>query len=463
MSNKNKNFNFENFAVSMVKAIDMLRSKGKTGSKGGTESRINAFYRGIGLPAIVVEPTLHSKDDMEMIGETVIDPLNTANNFFDIDFSTDTALISAMRNRETSGYIPVTDAEIKTFLDNLTESPAGGVNKDDQTGFTVNVRRRGTLFPMYVNGSIHIFPQHKRVGPAFAEEEDLVKDKIKYQRPLIESILSMRLTGEGAANSTNAVTVASVVEQQVVEMAKDIENILQSSTNNVKDLLEFAVRKANAARKFTGKSVKAEPGNVPAANPESKADADKEGQTEWELRRQEKALLKRQAKLSVFEFDDTFGSGESRSRNLKAPVFASFLIDVLVGGPSTSGGTEKVPTSIEKNMKETKERIKKHDKSLKQASKELDLILGTYSGISGTDILAIILALFLVSTDTLTALLNDEAKANLKLAKGVAASTTSVQTAIAELQKKVVEILQAIDTDIKIYKHKDKPSKKPKG
>ena len=110
MSNKNKDFDFEKFAVSIISIVDSLRSKGRVGAKASVESRINAFYRAIGLPAVITSVNEETKEIKK------VDDFNNGNLSPEEQlpghlYATD------LLSRENNSRSPVSDDEVMTFLD----------------------------------------------------------------------------------------------------------------------------------------------------------------------------------------------------------------------------------------------------------------------------------------------------------------------------------------------------------
>ena len=213
-------FNIQTFGINTIKSIDGIRAYTSSGSVSSTESRINALYRAIGLPSIL-------NGNISTTG-IAIDPVNTANTF-DIkelnDF--DTANITQiLANRETSCYISATNQEQQLFLDNNTLQLSCGIpifsngNIIPNIAQTKQLRQRGILFPMVVNGSLSVLPTNNRLAGAFLSDNDIVINNIQYNRPFIETIISISLRGTGIAAT------------QAIKAIQDNLNLPTSVVNN---------------------------------------------------------------------------------------------------------------------------------------------------------------------------------------------------------------------------------------
>jgi len=444
---KNTDFNFENFTVAAIKAIDEIRSNGINGLTSSTESRINAFYRSLGLPAI------RSKN-------VVLDSFNTGNLFASSSFSSDeleqNKLLDKLNIRKLDFIKPLTEEEIQTFTTNnrvrLKENL--GVEGENQTSES-SKRLRGVMLPMVVDGNIPIFPQSKRVAGAFKLDEELIIDRNTYKRPLIETIISMRLKSQGAQNSQTQSNVNSdLTGQEVLDfnnIGESIGGILELSTYNIDELIYKAILETVDAKKnFNNKEIVPTIANIAEQRPTIRAAPlpAKLGKAEVKkLFQQEKDEIKR-AILSIFEYDDTFASDVSNKRNLKGSILGSILLDVV--NPQEE--------NAEREEKEIDKQEDKETTRLVKAYRSLDLVFGQFSGIAGTDIIIVLTAMFQVELRFLVGLLNDEAKERL-LAFGLGADNlvnTSLIESLSALEAKVTELYDRISTGINQYKHKDK-------
>ena len=440
MSNKNKDFDFEKFAVSIISIVDSLRSKGLSGAKDSVESRINAFYRAIGLPAVITD--VNKKTDKHNRG-----------NLFSRDKLSNMSYIGDLIVRENSSIISVSDDEIMTFLDMNKQDLLGGIK-------TVNARRRGSLFPMVVDGSLEIQPQSRRVGTAFGTDRELTDDKIMYKRPFLEAVIAMRLKSIGATNSAKQSNISSEVQKEMVEIGKELISTLGDSSINISALLAFAVNLIGNVRKKIGAEVKANAASIAQQNPSLAKRDTKQGDLDKQKKQQDNELLLKQARLAIFNFDDTFGKEDKAKQKEGVPITKNLTVTLVVS-QLLSASVYDIDVATDKSIKEYKVKIKKQEVLLKKAHKQLDLILGTFSSLSGTDVLAIFMALFEVEEDVLLSLLNEQGLINLSKARGATISQKySPSVAVTKLQEKVSEILTDINNDAIQTKPKNKKERK---
>lgn len=437
-------FNFREFAIECIKTIDSIRSVGKTNANPPIESRINAFYRALGLPAINL-----SKKPTTAVGSQ-----NNGNLFelSDLGLDQTSQEILKLRQRNVAYLKPVKQDEIDNFLDINDVKIDQGVNSEDNS----NLRDRGTLFPMIVNNEIPIFPRDRRVGPAFSKDKDLKDDKIYYKRPLIETIISLKLKAEGLSNSTNQNKITLAVQKEVEKIGGEVLETLKESKNSIGEILKKSIDNLCKARKQHAANIRVIANSAPTQNPVTTVSDKKQGELDRKLKKQQYELETIKARLMIFDFDDTFGddSANSITKNLKEPVLANSLIYVSIN-----------TLQISKAEKETLKKINKQKAIIKKAFRDVELILGTFSGLSGVDVLAVIIALFELDTGVLISLLNKKNRLNLKNNKGedkVNGTDVSVSAALKQLEKKVTEVMKEISTEVYHTKYNSSEAKKEK-
>jgi hypothetical protein len=447
MSNKNDDFNFEDFAVQAIQLVDSIRSYGREGGTKPRESRINAFYRAIGLPAVVPVDKESDADDPTQDSSTKnLDKLHNGNVFSEDDLAFST-FADRLFTRQIDFEKDPSDDDIEDFLDLNKKDLRASILESAQ-----NKRPSGILFPMIVDGSINVYPQSRRIRGAFVPDSDLIIDKITYKRPLIEMILNIKLKGENIVNKDKQSDVSADFQSGELKLldAKAL-NKLKSSLNNIDPILEKAVRKANRIRKNIGVTLIPTIANVAQQNPEVKPSTKRVGELDRQKAKLEEKKRIADTILSLFEFDDV--AGTSNTRNLR---------DAALAGPLLSIISPQEKTVTEKELEEVNEKIDNATAEAKSVFRTLDLLLGTFSGLSGLDIIVVFVALFELRNSQLVALLNDEAKDNLEKIKGknlpalVNGRALSVSTVIRELETKVKDIFDDVVGSVKITKHREK-------
>jgi len=417
MANKNIDFNFEEYAVNTIRHIDSLRSiltffgpdivKEDSLAK-PRESRINAFYRSVGLPAVI--PKEIETDKTESI--PIKDEFNNGNIHSDLDFKdyeTDLNL------RQDSFNIEPKEEEIEQLLRSNAQSLDSSIETDDDKN-TIQ-RSRGMLFPMVVDGRIHVKPQRNRVAGAFMSDDDrkskTSKDIVHYQ-PLIETILYIKLRGKNIVNTVaqdaqtddfNTENIQNLQNPDLLSLTKldaDADERLTNTLKCIASVLRDTVQKLGRVRKKTGREVN--PNAVAVAQQDQKTrvvDSQLKPLDRQKIRQDDKQAIA-DAILSLFEYDTV------DRRNIRGGPLAGSLINILTPEEKSVSKTEN--DSVKKQL--DKEKL-----AIKVIYRSVELLFGTFSGISGTDILAITTALYRLDTDYLIDLLNKDAQARLSKIK----------------------------------------------
>ncbi len=455
--------NLGNFGITAIKTIDEIRSTkadlnkpfGNSAKK--TESRISAFYRALGLPAIATKAKLH-------------DPLNSGNlHVFDLNTVSKSTkkTVNEIRfnliSREVDFDAEIDEDEVDKFLDVNKSTILGSVNPTDKNQDLS--RTRGTLFPMFVDGEMSIMPQGSRIAGAFFSEDQRI-DNVLYRRPLIELIVLLRLKGDGAHNKV----VQDKVDKDFKALDEDVKDIIDKSNLNLVTfkLISELIKSVVGIDEFVNKTIQDvnksrissglvyEPGKAPVAEaqPVTKGSS-KDGDIEKLEKRQQELINTNNALLSLLEYDDTVS--DEITKNMKNSMFAGQVISLIASDAE----------NMAEKIKESTQRRKKVEQKLKAGQRAMDLILGTYSGISFIDILIVMAAMFIVDIESLLGLLDEGSIERLRALKGnnnVAKPNTDVFESVSKLESRVTELFNTVQTQIDKNEHKfqveDKKRKK---
>jgi hypothetical protein len=431
MYNANKDFDFIDFSSGIIKTIDAIRSKGKNGTTSNSvpiESRINAFYRAIGLPAI------NSSKPAGL-------PRNNG-NLMKIDTVTPTlqTTILKLNQREdiSSNLSDIIAAVGKGTFDFNTASITDSINEDKED-------IRPQLFPMYVLDEIEISGLDRRVSGAFASEEYRRIDKTELHIPFLEFIISLRIKEAGVFNQATQTSLSNQIYGEFAAVSKDLYVELTSSLGNIGEQLTDIREKINRARINTSTQVAPDPSGHAEQNTDTADDPNAQAVLDKQQQDQERDIALKQARLLLFNFDDTTingaieaqsGQAVSITRNLKKSILASQFLNLVT---SDSG-------AIADAKKETDSKKEKSKDDLKQAGGQLDFMLGTYSGLSGTDVMAVIYALFTIDIYILMSLLNDTARLRLKSTFNTDFSShlIDMDKAVTKLEEKVRYVIEQV-------------------
>lgn len=424
MADKNTDFNFEQVSVKAIQVIDSIRSRSKFGNIIPAESRINAFYRALGLPAVIRPET----DD----NAPPKDPGSVANVFSNdtLSYSTYEQGLSTRQMRATA-RISVEDQ--KEFLLAQSVKLSDGLKE----GETLGVRL--PLKPYVVNGNLEIFPQNRRVAGAFLKERELQRSGVKYKRPLLETIILMKLKGSGVVDSSGQNQVLPGTTGELASLTDLLVDSMKASLRAVPEILYDAVVEIGDVQTITKQNVQVEP--IAEQNPVTDVRDEEDDQDDLGYIDQQDINLQlrraiKESLIGLFEFDDTFGDGIN---NMKAGLLAS---EILLGSTTVAeDGAE------EENRKDVEMKKSSAEQTLKGAYKTLSLILGSFTGISGVDIIVVITALIEMDVNQLIGLLNQDARDRLANVKGrnVADSGVGVKAALTALEQKVKAIYEELD------------------
>jgi hypothetical protein len=433
---------FENFSVNAIKIIDELRSTNadpnniNSNSSEPVESRINTFYRAVGLPAFTT-----NKD---------IDRLNNG-NFHETDPEDQTVkkYITEAIEREISFSKELTEEAQKAFLDNMEDSILSSLKKVNEGG-----RIKGGLFPMVVNGNIRVKPNKKRIGGAFFQKDSgLTHSGIIYRRPLIELIVLLRLRGQGFVDSTDKESLqSSFPELQsagffdgagenllTIQVLKSLLGVITDPEGLIK-VIYSTVKNLGRVRKQIREFYKdSKSATVAEEQPRVGESVDNKGQLEKQKLERETIKSEGEARITFLEYDDTLGDTTITTKNMKNALFAPMVLDTLLSDTR----------EVDKAIKEGEAKKENLDRVHKKMNKTMDLVLGTYSGISGIDVLVVITALFSIEEGVLLGLLNKESLERLAKLKSTTISElpehVDVFNAVAALEAKTEEIFKILD------------------
>jgi hypothetical protein len=427
----NLDFDFRAFANSAIKAIDEIRSTGSEG-KSVVESRINAFYRSIGLPSLR-DPNSTSKTDQ----------FNVSNAFDpgqQLADQTNAVTIAAITGRNRDFQRPATQQE---FAEAMHLGP--GSIKDN-----LDKRKRGAMWPTVVDGGIEVKPQNKRIASPYAKEKDTLIDNgsDKMKRPMIEFVINTRSRTLGDADTTYSDKVLDDFKNTfgVTTIKADSGNTINlRMAAKLRGGILTAIEDYNQSIKQAGKVFKdagdiaiVPEDNIPAQNPDNAGNV-LETQTSLEIQDQYQLEKDRinQGFLTLFQYSDGDGTGR---RNLEDGMFVSNMVSLLAA--------EDVKTKSDKDTGDAKK--EKATTQIKQSMQGIDLFTGQFAGISGLDILIVFAALFEVPIEVLVGLLNPDAKKqfNEKKPNSTAIPVVAITDALTQLHNKLTELYDFADQNV---------------
>ena len=441
----NLDFDFSQFSVSVLNTIDQMRStgldnKGLVGSE-PVESRINTFYRILGLPA-VQNPDIKG-----------MDPTNVGNVFSKDQGLDYDGLKVDLANREgVSKTLADTNAQrrVQHFLIGL---PSDSLEK----------RKTGHMLPIAVNGDLLIFPKSSRVCSPFQDVDDIqVGDgKTRFARPLIETVVYFRLKGLGAVNSSITSVVSTdfsasfkniAVKADVNGVNIAVSDVFRGALLAATEQFSKAIMAAGKIAPQIGKTFVVPTGNVAAESPTNTTTGLATGAIDLTQQFQEANQATKRELLTILEYND--GTLGTDKRSMVESVLSANLVSVL--------SAQEVKTK--KDEDNTSRKDEKLTQQVKELVKTQDLFIGDSATISGLDILVVLAALFEVTPDTLFGLLNEASWQRLIALQPLieSAARLDVNTALTNLTEVVKNTYAAIDTELKVDIRKNKKSQAKK-
>lgn len=200
IENESSKFDAVEFATQLYSVIDSYRSQisakyndlviaAPTSPGGIGETKINAFYRMIGLPA-ASDPEFVNNSSKNQNFQSIVSQDSTINYFQSLygDAVKDKELFRKIKERNyklTAAPDPKRFAEFMFTPTGMSE----GLDGSD---------KRTSIFPLIVDAAVPVFPLNRRIAPSFqhtinGEDYIVMGSKTRLSRPLIDNIIYMRV------------------------------------------------------------------------------------------------------------------------------------------------------------------------------------------------------------------------------------------------------------------------------
>lgn len=473
-------FDALSFAQNLYQVIDSHRSQmpanyfeltiAPSASSGGSgETKLNAFYRMIGLPA-VTDPVFVRANLKDDEFQRTISQDGTLNYFHTIynDEAQDSAIFKKIRDRNdrlTAAANPERFAEFMYKPIGLSE----GV-KDSAAGQS----RRTSIFPLVVDAAVPIYPLSRRIAPSFqhtinGEDYIVSGSSTRLSRPLIDNIIYMRTktinNEEGMAElrkQLEALSKSVGADESGEGVTKDIQDagftfidlairtkLLQTlkSLANKFRIASSEVQELSAEITFIFKVV-SNPQMRSAQNSDIQLDI-KAGSLDIEIANLKSEIANQNGISFLLPTEQVKRREELRrlEHNLK---ISNITQDVLI-----SQLTSLITYEVDNLNRKLEEKQHERDEKLSRAEglkQQLMYYTGEFSGLSIFDVICVIYGLFSIKPEYLVGLLNKDAQVRLMKdeffrtsdsgegAKSVfGTSPPSVAESLAALEAKVKE------------------------
>lgn len=518
-----KEFDIIKFAREVISEIENIRSYSQaTDEKTAesfnlpTESRINAFFRLIGLPMFVsIENKTEIRQDKGVLkaGDRILSPGYDSRQGRDItnkiiknsDMVGNIPVSNLLRIRENSlsqirneiGSTELNERMRKALIRPLAIAPnvpanddfqtgkirAGEVGKDENTKRTV-FKKLKPLITSYIDGGIQ--PRaHERARPFMREtQRHLIDNQTALPKPFIEEVVRIRLLhSANAEKNKDKEKSQEFVNQIKATLGEELFQEVFGSDQFLKEinvLEEFILSKMlSAAYQLASRYIALERRLQKALQKDRyeisiKTSSSKQSpfgkrtviSTSLELREGETANIikelniainKDEALLSLLPTSDTIFLEQPNRATTKNVIPISLL----------NSFTSLLTPDLEQNKKTLRrlqEQSKRDAQELENLRVELDMMTGEFSEISIPDVVSVIIGLFLISREDLLALLdtgvltdmsNDPSLKDALADFGVSPASSDTLTAINNLEKQVDFFFTAINFWINRFREKN--------
>lgn len=460
-------FDPANFAKRIFSSIDdhrshmgplpteLVETPVRQGAASTSESKMNAFFRLIGLPAVRDESKITDGHRQNERKERVLSQDSTLNYH---------SFGSGLAGQVAKKEIILSEKLTVERYNQLISQPL----KIDESLNDASTRRP-CLFPLVVDASVAVYPKDKRVAPLFYDGDYIMLGgSSRLKRPFLQHVLYMRLklysgsptqieqdlmknilaeVGEDIISESDLLDF-KFLELQVIE--KIVQTIKQSAKeyNRVRSKL----RQLQANISYAA---------VPSDNPELRTgsmavDNNKKfaSSLDAQLQSVRAKLNKIDGLLLTLPIERINRS--DRIRRLSDEVATnSFSPDAFIGEFTSLLTFDRA--ALEKSEQELMQERSRNVQRLEQARRDIQYYTGEFTGLSIFDILGVFYALFTVPVDVLIGLLNEDAKNRLladpffsssEQAVDTIQSTKTFQDIVQESSMPVLEALSQLEVRV---------------
>lgn len=464
IENESSKFDAVAFAEQLYSIIDQYRSHISAKyneltvaaplSPGGIgETKLNAFYRMIGLPA-TSDPTFANNNSGNKNFLPIISQDGTINYFKSIyeNHDEDKALFEKIRDRNERLTMPPDPQRFATFMfepTGLSESLNGS-------------EHRTSIFPLIVDAAVPVFPLNRRLAPSFRHTingEDYIPmgSKTRLSRPLIDNIIYMRFKTINNADGVKALEdqLKTLVDYTGITTAykTSLTFIDLSIRTKLLQILKGLATKFDEARKEAQTlSTKIEFVMTHVENPEMRSAQS----TEWKEAKiysldneisQIKAAIAQQNAIAFMLPTEQVKRREEIRRVEHSISTSNITQDVLISQLNNliTYEADDLNRKLQEKQYERSEKL-----TLAEGLKrQIMYYTGEYSGLSIFDAICVIYGLFAIDTEYLLGLLNPDARSRLMEDEFFKPHDSSIQERFGAKPKPVGESLKALEKKIR--------------
>ena len=449
-TNTFNNFDVIGFAKNIINEIENIRSfdlstnsETSPNSSIPVESRVNAFFRLIGLPMFITVKDKNKKDKGKLSGETYLSPgfFGAALDMYNIKNTEDGDISFKLFVRE--GELNIIENSIGSGLLNQNMANAlrssipiqpnvpsdpniiGGSTIGNGTTFERYVYKK--LFPL-ITSYIDVMPKRNEVARPFTTNDSLksIDNQTPLPRPFIETVVRIRLVSGGNAGNSSQLDKNQDIDNSLKATIGNEEfNTLTAGNKDVFDSLRsidtiesFIVvrlfqsiyqlanrwyRLHNMQQVFFKKipyivSVKTSSAKRSAFGKRADVSADlvldDKSEVSKKLKKLNDMIAKEEVLQTLLPSNDVI-----ENTNNKSSAFATLV------NPFSSllnYGLEQ----LKKQAQDIENSVKKNIQEVDRLRVELEMMTGEFTGLSIIDVITVITALFIIDKEKLVALLD---------------------------------------------------------
>lgn len=414
-----------------------VKMEGKAGRE-HSESRINTFYRMIGLPAIRSTEFLNNKNIALFDLKNPLSQWQTLNYVDSNIFPEKDEVLQELAVRESDLQKKLNSAFYTADqMNKMVQEPLAL----DSAVFGVS-ERRNSVFPLFVNADIPIFPLKKRVAPLFYNKDYIISasDGVRLPRPFLESVIYMRTKVFGNSFPSDfELDLITTTEQFVTKFYTQFDNALlnteeqiNSLINGSRTLIETKLKLAliqglrSAAVNYASviknvKSVSSKAFFIPQATETPQEGSNNnlensqpnlaiEGSLDKLIRDLELKVLEKASLINLFPTNE-ITKLDAKYREEQGLVLKNIMNDAF-----SSDFNSILLSDLEIDRQRLSEKTGERDRVFQQVNQLKELIQyysGEGVGLSVFDVLCVFLALFKVDLGIVVGLLNAPAKERL--------------------------------------------------
>jgi len=511
-------FNVIEFAKKVLAEVDSIRSvaqdtdpETKKQYQYPVESRLNAFFRLIGLPMFVNIELPKGSDGVasgNLSGKRHLTPGYYGSRLSPYIVRNSTSLGELAQKREAMlkeqqeeiGNSKMDEAMVKALRSAMpvtinypsakTDSDiALAVSKKNKIDVGKESEREvyKALFPL-VTTYMKIQPMKNEVARPFLQllQDQMPDSRTVLAKPFIETVARIRMISATNADDENELAKINAIEENLTSLGVDTLElwgiITSGSLNTLEGFIvvkllsslhqlakrwvklrilqelflsktDFTIAVKTTSSKTTPFGKRAEPTATLTIKPESDRGE--------ELQKLQKALLEEEAMLSLLPSEDSIYGTNSRTATTKNTALMA-LTDPFT--KLLSYNIEQIKTSIQK----VENGIKNDTRGIESLRVELELMTGEFTGLSVPDVIAVITALFIIDEEYLVALLDTETKEEMKKDKRLKAAIEDLGNpdgiekateAVNRLQSAVQFVFDSFNALVKQYEDRTKRSR----